>query len=171
MDGTQPNRTPQRNAGAAQTTTTKHQRKTKTKNQALKRFRPLAFRRASVLRPDCVLTRLRKPWRRFWMSRVARAMVGRGPQRIWLAQPASAGCDVMARLGSRSSSSVVWQPASAAVVVVVVVAAVVVRVGDESNVWFGARKTVVVVDGCRRVGRRVGRLEKGLFCFVLFFVS
>lgn len=75
-------------------------------------------------------------------------MVGRGPQRIWLAHPASAGCAVMEDLAITSSVSAAvafcWSWS-----------------GCCSRVWFGARK-MVEEDGAQSVGRRVGRWEKVL---------
>lgn len=69
-------------------------------------------------------------------------MFGRGPQRIWLAQPASAGCAVTDVLASTSATSPV-----------VVVSDIVVGVKR----WaLAARKRG---DGVVRVGRRVGRWE------------
>ncbi len=77
-------------------------------------------------------------------------MVGRGPHRIWLAHPLSAGCDVMADLASTSSvvaSVVCWSWSCCC-----------------WRVWFGARK---MAEGVVRVGRRVGRWEKDLRLKVL----
>ena len=92
-----------------------------------------------------VAMRLRKPWRRFWIRRLAPDMVGRGPQRIWLAQPARAGCEETAVLETRSR---VASP----------VAVVVVAEG------VNCVMVVVLVPGARKmgerervVGRRVGR--------------
>lgn len=81
-------------------------------------------------------------------------MVGRGPHRIWLAHPPSAGCDVMADLASTSS----------------VVAASVVCWSCGCccwRVWFGARK---MGEGVVRVGRRVGRWEKVLRWRVSYYL-
>jgi hypothetical protein len=84
-------------------------------------------------------------------------MVGRGPQRIWLAQPARAGCAVTAAdVASTSRTSPVGVRVNIEVVVVVVACV------------LGARKIVGVEE---RVGRRVGRLEKVLLVLSVSYVS
>lgn len=88
----------------------------------------------SVFLPFLVRILLRNPCLLFWISRVAPDMVGRGPQRICAATPASAGCAVMDVLGTMSA-------AVSPVVTVVVV-------GARKMLWWR-----------RGVGRRGGRLE------------
>ncbi len=99
-----------------------------------------------------VRTRLRKPWRRFCTRRLVRAMVGRGPQRICSA--ASAGCVVMADLGTRSAAGddgdceeVEVEPQN-----------------DGRSAAAGDRKMLlpVVVPGTMTVGRRLGMDVKDL---------
>lgn len=72
-------------------------------------------------------------------------MVGRGPHLIWLAHPASAGCDVTDDFASTSKTSPVGVLAKYVVEVVLLV--------------LGARK---MEEGAVRVGRRAGRWEKVL---------
>lgn len=72
----------------------------------------------------------------------------RGPQRIWLPMPHSAGCDVIADLGTISA----------------VAASVVVAVGVKVVVWrrvVGLLLKMEVV-GMHAFGRREGREEKDL---------
>ncbi len=92
-------------------------------------------------------TLLKNPCLRFCTSRDALLMVGRGPHRIWLPHPLSAGCDVMEDRAITSR------------VVVVVSAVVCWSCRGCWRVWFGARK---MGEGVVRVGRRVGRWEKVL---------
>ena len=61
---------------------------------------------ASSLHPFLVRFRLRNPCVLARLSRLVRAVVGRGPHLIWEATPPSAGCDVMAVLGTRSRTEV-----------------------------------------------------------------
>lgn len=117
---------------------------------AVNLFRPFAFRRSRIFRPVLLLIRARKPTRRFWMSRLLRASVGRGPHRI-CAAPARAGCAEMEVLGTRSRGA----PSSADVVFVVD--------GEKraSGGWDD-RKTMVGGVEPGTVGRRLGREEKVL---------
>lgn len=91
----------------------------------------------SVLRPVRVRTRLRNPCLRLRTSRLERASVARGPQRICVA--AKRGLEDMAVLGTMSAVVVSGQQAA----------------GASDVVGVEVRKTVPV--GRARVGRRVGR--------------
>lgn len=95
----------------------------------------------STLLPVFVLIRARNPTRRFWINRLAPAIVGLGPQRIWAPTPASAGCAVIDVLGTTSADSAVAAAGSRASGLVVG-RNVVFDVGNE--------------------GRRLGRKEKDL---------
>lgn len=95
------------------------------------------------------MTRLRNPARRFWISLLAPAIVGRGPHRIWVPSPASAGCEVIDDLGTTSADSAV------------------AVVGSRARGQVAGRKVVVDVAGVGREGRRLGREEKALLGSVL----
>ena len=112
-------------------------------------MRPFALLLARVFLPFLVLILLRKPCRLFWISRLACAIVGRGPHRICTPRPARAGCAVMDVRATTSAASegdddATWQ------------------VGTRARGHVGARKAVVVAVVVVRVGRRLGREEKVL---------
>lgn len=129
-------------------------------NQALSIFLPLVFLLCSILRPVLVRIRLRNPCLRMRISREGRFMFmyRRGPQRICEPAPASAGCDVIAVLGTTSAVAVP-PTASAAAAAVVVAAAGVKALGMRSP---AAGLRAKMLGGADRPGRRVGREEKDL---------
>lgn len=102
------------------------------------RFILLLFK---VFLPPGFRIRLKKPCRRFWISRVCRCIVFRGPQRICMSP--NAGCAVMALFGTRSTPR---------------------DVGAGTKLGWRAMAAVRGMTA----GRRVGREEKSLEAEVSF---
>lgn len=111
-------------------------------------WRDLDLRLCRVLRPLRVRMRLRKPWRRLRTRRLERAMVGRGPQRIWT--PPKRGLALMAVRGTMSTT-----PASREVAADEAGLGVYRPAGVLLLFW-PERKTVEEGRGAARLGRSVG---------------
>lgn len=153
----QPDQTPEPDATAPPLLTPSSSTPT---NQALSCCLPLVFLLWSILRPVLVRMRLRNPCLRMRISRDGRFMFmyRRGPQRICEPTPASAGCDVIAVLGT--TSAIADDPPPTAASAPTAVGPIVVAA-------LGARSPTVgllvkMLGGADMPGRRIGREEKDL---------
>lgn len=126
-------------------------------DHALSIFLPLVFLLCSILRPVLVRMRLRNPCLRMRISRDGRFMFmcRRGPQRICEPAPASAGCDVIAVLGTTSAIPVPPTASAAAADAGAGVKALGMR-GPAAGLL------AKMLGGAAIPGRRLGREEKDL---------